>query len=361
MFDMTKPTLTIKNGVKQFRSVGYNYNLNLTNGYHERWGVTTKDEDDPLNSPFGPEIADIEISSGAGCPMSCAFCYKGNQKGNTAQNMSLETFKQIFQKFPKFNGLFFIQQVALGITSVANMPDFFPICDYLRTNGIVSNVTINGADPITETELKKLVSTMGAMAISINQNNYESGLTLIERLTIAGAKQVNVHYVVSKQSVDFAYTLCDATKTDSRLKKLNAIVFLSLKPKERGQSLDILSSEGFQKLIRYCLDNEIRFGADSCSAHKVIKSFTEKEHELYDSVIEPCEASSFSFYFNVDGKHYPCSFIENENRDIWKTGIDLLSVKDFLTEVWSNPSIIKFRNDVAESNKVGNNCCHFSV
>jgi radical SAM protein with 4Fe4S-binding SPASM domain len=359
MFGMTKPTLTIKNGVKQFRSSDYNYSIDLISGFTQRWGKT--ENEDPEFSPFGPEIADIEISSGAGCPMSCNFCYKGNSKGNKAENMSLEAFKTIFEKFPKYDGLFFIQQVALGITSIASMPDFFPICDYLRSNNVVPNVTINGADPVTDAELKRLISTMGAMAISINKNNFESGLTLIQRLISNGAKQINIHYVVSKQSIDFAYTLCEATKNDSRLNGLNAIVFLSLKPKERGQFLDILPSIDFQKLIRYCLDNEIRFGADSCSAHKVIKSFTPKEHELYDSVIEPCEASKFSFYFNNEGKHYPCSFLENEDRDIWKEGIDLFKINDFLTDVWKNSSVEKFRDSVSESNKKCNNCCHFTI
>jgi len=354
-----KAKLMVNDRFKIFRSEDYNYNFDLLSGTFMRWGRTQ--EDDPTWSPFGPEIADIEISSGAGCPMSCNMCYKGNQKGNSAENMSLENFKFIFEKFPKYDGNFFLCQVALGITSIASMPDFFPICEYLRSNKVIPNVTINGADPITDGELKKLISLMGAMAISLNKTNFEAGLNLIHRFISGGAKQINVHYVVSRQSEKFAYTLCDAFQNDERLKGLNAIVFLSLKPKERGQFLDILPEDDFKKLIRHCLSNGIRFGADSCSAHKVIGSFDSNQHKMYDHLIEPCEASKFSFYFNNEGKHYPCSFLEGENRDIWKDGIDLTKITDFVKEVWNNTSVAKFRDDVTTSNKNGNNCCHYKI
>ncbi len=85
--------------VKLLRSEGYNFNFDKRSGFFARWGKT--ESDDPSFSPFGPEIMDIEISEGEGCPLSCPFCYKGNKKGNNATNMSLDTFKKIFATFPK--------------------------------------------------------------------------------------------------------------------------------------------------------------------------------------------------------------------------------------------------------------------
>jgi hypothetical protein len=57
---------------KIFRSKSYNYNFDKHSGEFARWGETT--DEDPLFSPFGPEIMDIEISEGESCPMTCAFC-----------------------------------------------------------------------------------------------------------------------------------------------------------------------------------------------------------------------------------------------------------------------------------------------
>ena len=56
---------------KLLRSPTYNYDFNLRTGTLARWG-RTKDED-PVMSPVGPEIADIEIVTG-GCSGHCPWC-----------------------------------------------------------------------------------------------------------------------------------------------------------------------------------------------------------------------------------------------------------------------------------------------
>src|SRR5689334_20502127 len=163
---------------RMVRSPVYNYNFDIETGYFERWGRT--EDEDPDWSPFGPEIMDIEVSEGEGCPMTCAFCYKGNKKGNKALNMSLETFKSLFSKFPKT-----VTQIAFGITSVGTHPELFDIFQHCRDNQVVPNVTINGADPLTDEQIQKLISVVGAMAISLNKTNFEKGMDLIDRLTTA--------------------------------------------------------------------------------------------------------------------------------------------------------------------------------
>jgi hypothetical protein len=70
----------IRNHQKYFKSSNYNYRFNLNNGFFARWGKTF--DHDPPYSPFGPEIADIEISTI--CPgidgIHCPYCYKANTK-----------------------------------------------------------------------------------------------------------------------------------------------------------------------------------------------------------------------------------------------------------------------------------------
>jgi len=288
-------------------------------------------------------------------------CYKGNSKGNKATNMSFDTFKKLLNKFPQYNGEFLTQQIAFGITSVKSHPEFFQIVEYCREHNIIPNLTINGADPLTNEEIQRLVKNMGAMAISVNKYNFEQGLNLIQKIINTGGKQINIHYVVSQESIEFAYKLCEASKNDARLKNLNAIVWLSLKPKNRGEHLQILPETEFYKLIRFCLDNKIRFGADSCSGHKVLKTFTKEELNSYGNMVTPCEATQESFYCNADGYYFPCSFLENEKRDIWENGINVLEINDFVKDLWLNPSVRDFRRSVKESNSCGNNCCHFKI
>ena len=334
--------------IKVLESADYNYVFNSSSGFFARWGKTK--EEDPTWSPFGPEIMDIEISDGESCPMTCAFCYKGNKKGDkeVGTHMSLATFKQIFKTFPPT-----VTQIAYGITSITAHPEIFDIFEHSRSNGVIPNVTINGADPLTDVQIGKLAMVCGAMAVSINKTNFESGLTLIQRLTTNGAKQINIHYVISKQTIEFAYKLCDAIKNDPRLKDLNAIVFLGLKPKSRGQAFDILPTKEYIKLVNYCLENSIRFGFDSCSAPKFDKAIeiSTLEEAMKKQLLqcsERCESGLFSAYIDCTGKYWHCSF--GEGMEI-AYGIDVTKVSDFTKEVWLSVPMTTWRKTLFELNR----------
>ena len=85
---------------KVCQSESYNFIFNKDTGYFARWGKT-KDED-PDMSPIGPEILDLEISSGGDCSGKCPFCYKCNGvNGDPTYNMTFDEFKTIFDKMPK--------------------------------------------------------------------------------------------------------------------------------------------------------------------------------------------------------------------------------------------------------------------
>lgn len=343
--------LTIKNGVKSFRSEDYSYDFNLATGFFRRWGRTFAN--DPETSPYGPEIADIEISAGESCPMSCPFCYKGNRKGNPANSthMSLETFSGILDTFPKYDGHFFTTQIAFGITSVGAHPQLFDIFQHCRKNNIIPNVTINGADPLTDEQIGNLVKLTGAMAISLNSAIKDEEYKLIERLTAAGARQLNIHFVVSKQSIQFAYELCNDLKYNLALKGINAIVFLGLKPKNRGQAFDVLPTEEFIKLVEFALDNNIRFGFDSCGAPKfehavhLSKKIDDATKKRLIACSERCESGNFSSYIDVDGNYWHCSF--GEGLEI-ANGIDVKTIKSFLTDVWQSAKLTEWRNRLKE-------------
>lgn len=335
-----KPSLLQNKRIKLFRSKEYNYTFDLRSGNFIRWG--NKPEDDPQWSPFGPEILDIEISEGAGCPVACAYCYKGNKPGDasSATNMSFDTFKTIFDKLPHVltkdgKKLFFTTQIAFGITSVNSHPQLFDIFDHCREHSVIPNVTVNGADKLSDATVLRLVDTCGAIAVSVNSSNVNDGLNLIKRMIDNNASQINIHYVLSEQSYDFAYTLLKAIKEDGRLKGLNAIVFLGLKPKSRGSFFDILPTYKYNDLVKHCLDKEINFGFDSCSCGRFIKSIESNKELSQDQkknlykLSEPCESFLFSLYINCKGLVYPCSFGENI-----EDPFDLTKIDDFMNGIW---------------------------
>lgn len=343
---MKKAQILVSETHRVLKSENYNYVFDMRNGQFARWGKTQ--EDDPTWSPFGPEIMDIEVSEGEGCPLSCPFCYKGNKKGNKATNMSLETFKKIFKTFPKS-----VTQIAFGITSVGSHPELFDIFSHCRENKVIPNVTINGSDPLTDEQVKQLVKLCGAMAVSVVWPNQEKGFDLIKRLADAGADQINIHFMISKQTIDRAYEVCKAMATDPRLAKMNAIVFLGLKPKERGQAFDVLPVEDFIKLVNYCLTNEIRFGFDSCSAPRFDKAvelsdMEQVRKEALQSCSERCESGLFSAYIDASGKYWHCSF--GENRDD-AYGIDCTKVDNFLDDVWLSAPMKEWREKLFNLNR----------
>lgn len=344
---MKKTEIKLVNGDKAFVvedskakilvSKEYNYLFNKENGFFARWGKTKEDDG---NVELGiPEIADIEISTacnGVGKP--CKFCYKSNTpKGD---NMTIETFEKVFSKLPAS-----VTQIAFGIGDIDANPDLWKIMEHCRKNGVIPNVTINGAR-MTPELFDNLAKYCGAVAVSV----YDKNLTYdaIKELTDRGMRQINIHFMISEETIDLAYEVMNDMKNDPRLSRMNAIVFLSLKTKGNAKKgYTQLSQDKFNELSAFAIENNIRIGFDSCSSFKFFRSLDENKKisdtfrkSMYECV-EPCESSLYSSYINVDGKYFPCSFCENV--DGWN-GIDVLEADDFLKDVWYNPKTIEFRN-----------------
>jgi MoaA/NifB/PqqE/SkfB family radical SAM enzyme len=135
---------------------------------------------------------------------------------------------------------------------------------------------------------------------------------------------------------------------DKRLKKMNAVVFLSLKTKGNAKNnFSQLSQEKFDKLVEYAFENKIRFGFDSCSSRKYFnfldqnKEISEGFKQKMTQCVEPCESSVYSSYISVDGNYYPCSFCEDIEG--WEKGINVLESEDFLKDIWQNEKTKEFR------------------
>lgn len=369
----TKPTskfvIRESEKYKVFRSKEFNYDFNKITGYHTQWGAT-KEEDS--RSPYGPVIADIEVVSmckGPGGKL-CPFCYKSNTP--QGHYMSLEDYKVIFSKLPQT-----LTQIAFGADADCSLnPDLFDIMHYTRDNGIVPNITV--AD-ISEETAKKLARLSGAVSVSwygmhtkkdycydsiekLTRNAKESGTTL---------KQTNMHYMLSKESLPYIDELIQDIKTDSRLKDLNAVVFLSLKQKGRGTKFQGCTDEEFKSVVDRMMAAGIGFGFDSCSQPKWVKSIKghEKEKE-YIQMSESCESFSQSLYVNERGVVVPCSFMENMQWDSSaennSTGWNLLddSIKnedEFVARVWNSNRALTFSEQASKCASCGKGCQVYNV
>ncbi len=320
----------------------YNYIFIKSTGFFQRWGKTP--DEDPLYSPVGPEILDLEISVN-GCPPvgnggCCKFCYKGNTPEDP-YNMDFDTFKSIVDKIPKT-----LTQIAFGITGIQTNPDFIPMMEYCRKIGIVPNFTLSGVD-LTDEIAEKVSKIAGALAVSAYETDKNVCYNTVDKFTSLGMDQVNIHIMVSDETIDFTYEVLNDIINDKRLSKLNAIVFLGVKPKGRAKNkFHSLSQLEYEKLITFCLDHNLPFGFDSCSAPKfeaTIKGMDlpQSVKDQYISYSESCESSLISAYINADGEYWHCSFSELEPGQKY---VDVLTADDFIKDVWYSDEVVEFRN-----------------
>ena len=326
--------------LKICESKEYNFIFNKKNGLFARWGITQND--DPQIAPSS-EILDIEISSGSDCKGKCKKCYKGNGiEGDPTYNMTFDEFKIIFDKMHKYR---LLCQIAFGILNIETNPDFFKMLKYTRQNGVIPNYTCHGLD-MTEKFANETAKLCGAVAVSIvdKEKTYDT----VKMLTDRNMKQINLHYVISQESYDDAFNIINDIVSDHRLKKLNAIVFLQYKHKNKTSPYhSLMDIEKYRKLINYCEKMNINYGMDSCSCNiykEIIKNKPNKKQ--LEICIDPCESNIFSSYINCKGIGYPCSFAENIEE-----GIDILNCDDFVKDVWNNDISIKWREKLLNNNR----------
>jgi radical SAM protein with 4Fe4S-binding SPASM domain len=315
------PDIRESGEMKRLKSPDYNYLFCKDDGKFWRWGKEEKD--DPDYSPYGPELADIEI--GTLCSgindEPCSHCYKSN--GFSGNNMFLDTFKKVFHNLNRGQ----LTQIAFGIGDIDSNQDMFKIMEYCRIHEVIPNITINGAR-LTETIVNRLTSLCGAIAVS-RYNPKDICYSAVERLTNNEHKQINIHQLVSLETYEDCLETMEDIKADPRLSKLNALVFLSLKPKGNRNKMTKLPYEKWKKLIDKAFEKKIPIGFDSCAAPIFMEAVKgHKNYDDYKTLIEPCESLLFSVYVNVKGEVYPCSFLEetrqyicdardNDLEDIW--------------------------------------------
>lgn len=171
---------------------------------------------------------------------------------------------------------------------------------------------------------------------------------------------VNVHFMLSKETLPAAMNFVKDIKSDPRLEKMNAVVFLQFKDKAsgngRGRFHSIAEVPMYQSLVDYCQEMKVNYGFDSCSAPLFMMS---SRDESLVQFAEPCESGLFSSYINCEGQFFPCSFCEGEGK--WKEGLDAMNSGDFVRDIWYHPRVVEWRDALLQSSqkcscKFANNC-----
>ncbi len=324
--------------IRSYRSKDYNWDFDTVNGYFSRWGQTQNDN--PSFSPLGPEILDLEISTIChGTEKGpCNFCYKSNTpKGKF---MPLEKFDLILNTMPHN-----LTQIAFGIGDIDGHPQLEQILQKTRDSGIIPNITINGYR-CNDRTYSILSNNCGSVAVS--RYNDAVCFNAVRELTSRGLEQVNIHQVLSYDSYQECLDLIDKVKTDPRLEKLNAVVFLMLKPRGRAIGMTPISKIQFETVVAKALHNDIPIGFDSCSAPSFLKAVElHSKFDTFAQFIEPCEAFLFSSYCNVDGQFFPCSFMEGIGE--WETGLEIKEDTEFLKDIWNHPRAVQWRDQLLNS------------
>lgn len=324
--------------VKVLESPEYNYVFSLGHGRLMRWGITK--EADPEFCKYGPEILDIEVSTK--CSKGCPWCYKSN--GPTGKNMSFATFKHILDIIPHT-----LTQIAFGIGDIDANPDLWQMMRYCRDHLVIPNLTING-ERMNPQYYDLIASNCGACAVSL----YDpvTCYSAVENLTDRNMKQVNIHCLLSEETFDKCKQVLQDRLTEPKLAKMNAIVFLWLKPKgDRNKFHQLSNMDKFKELINFAFEHDIKIGFDSCTSPMFLEAI--KDRPDYDDMykcVDPCESTLFSYYIDVSGSGFPCSFNERPG-----DGINLAKVTDFAKDVWNHPETIRFRQRLL-ANKDANNC-----
>lgn len=380
---------------KSFHSNDFNLFYNKLNGYAERWGKSLEDIDDPLWSPLGPTIMDIELAKdihpsqdekyknemtteNRTCLGRCKFCYKSNSLVKKSHFMPLVKFKQVLMqcanthvrfgdKLVFFNDEIEVEgqtmraidypgidwekdicncapllQLAFGVTNLDANPELLQICAFAQKLGITPNITCHGKDQVSDEFLGALCGMCGSIAVS--RYDKEKTYDFIERLWLNGARQINMHVLVAEETFDDIIQTFKECGTDKRLANLSSVVLLFLKKRGRGESFHSISEEKADILFETALDNDIRFGFDICCSHR-FRKFIKKYHNKqmnFPNAYDFCDSGRFSGYVNTLGEFCPCSFIEDNG--MWLNGPNVLDCHNFIQDIWKGEKCELYRS-----------------
>lgn len=287
------------------------------------------------------------------CLQSGVQCY---QSGDTKKmsHMTYENFKKLIDES---KGKTF--QIALGGRGDPDQhPDFIKMIKYAKENDVVPNFTTSGYG-LDLKILPIIKKYCGAVAVSYYRSFYTT--RAIQGFLSHGIK-TNIHFVLSKTSIDEAIDLIENKKIP---KGINRVIFLLHKPVGRGSKANVLSFKDPKVQHFYNLFNQeencLMVGFDTCTAPALIHFAPKIAKSSYDT----CEAGRFSAYVTPDFKLLPCSF---DGEEAYSVDLNQHSIEEAFNSELFDTFRSKFsKNKLSEnsynmnSESVCDQCTHVSL
>jgi radical SAM protein with 4Fe4S-binding SPASM domain len=317
---------------------GFDTFFNPGNGQYLRTGIIDQNGTDTGAEPFMssfPHLLDIGVMGHCNhglsgkCSATGNSCYQSGASKWQA-NMAFDDFQSIIDQSKDK-----VMQIALGGRGDPDQHESIEnILAYSRENGIIPNMTTSGYE-LTPEKAKMMGQYCGAAAVSWYKTTYTD--RAIDLLLQTGMK-VNLHFVLSKRSIDEAIDLIENQKLPAGI---NRIVFLLYKPVGQGSEQNVLTFNEKAKYFFSLLDTEYglqKMGFDSCCVPAVVNCTTIVDAGCYDA----CEAGRFSAYITPDMQFLPCSFDQSLR---WH-----VSLRDkTLQEAWRSSEMEAFRQPLRTS------------
>ena len=279
----------------------YNFIADARTGFTFRWGRT--EDENPRVAPW-PELVDISITNR--CHKGCPGCYRDSRPdGSDMTQADWElTLNSLIS--PAWGPVF---QVAFGGGEPTLHPALPRMMADCRSQGIVPNYTTNGSH-LSEEVLEATARFAGAVAVSWHGGGGQSEtLNAVRQFKEAQVEKVNIHFLLSNSTFAEALAIL-SDKSDWALDGVNAIVFLTAKPKGRCPSSEVLdyTAPAFAEFLALLHNPQCQtnLGIDPCLAPALIQH---TDADLRD--LDTCEGAFFSLFIDEQLNVKPCSFADD--------------------------------------------------
>ena len=272
-------------------------------------------KDDPIWE--SQDELEVHLNPTNQCPLRCKHCYTDSGDKGTNE-LTLDELKKVVDILSEM-GVF---HVALGGGESFAMEGFLELAQYVRSKGIVPNVTTNGY--FMTKELAKQCSVFGQINLSVDgigetyqmargYNGFKMADKAIDLLLEAG-NNVGINCVISKCNYDSLEEIVRYAKE----KKLKDIEFLRFKPAGRGKinyyemRLDFEQNvELVPKLLKWIKRYKIPLKLD-CSFVPMVcyQKLPKKKLEFF--AVSGCEGGNVLAAMKPDGKVNACSFSQQD-------------------------------------------------
>lgn len=260
---------------------------------------------------------EVHFSVTNACSQQCSHCYMDSGVRDTGE-LSADDFRKAVDLLAKM-GVF---HIALGGGEAMERPDFFELAAYVRSRGIVPNLTTNGVLMTRDSAAK--CRMFGQVNVSIDGTaGFEkagrdpvalpAAMQGVDMLLEAGVN-VGLNCVVTRQSFHRLHELF----IFARKRELSDVELLRLKPSGRGKQdyfekrlTPAQNREFYPTVRRLSQGYGVRAKID-CSFVPMFCWHRPDKTMMEQFSVYGCEAGNVLLGVRSDGRFAGCSFLTNE-------------------------------------------------